>query len=147
MKKYRNSVLAFAIVISPLSVFFMYAGINKASGAQVMFWGGTLIVSWALYMYLLRGSRLSFWLSFTVVNIVWWPLLLQTINRILFVIENHGMDRPDGGGSPLAFLLGVMGEQLFFIPLTAAMIFGVPVALMNIRQSGKDQADDARFPG
>jgi hypothetical protein len=146
MKKYRKSILAFAIVISPLSSFFMYVGIHKGGGAQVVFWGGTLIVSWGLYMYLLKGSRLSFWLSFAVVNIVWWPLLLQTINRIVFVIENHGMDRPDGGGSPLAFLLGLMGEQMFFIPLTVAMIFGVPVALTVMRQSGTDRAEDRPSP-
>ena len=54
---------------------------------------------------------------------------MQTARRIIFVIVNQGMDRADGGGSPLAFLLGLIGEQAFFLPLTFAMIFGVPIAI------------------
>jgi hypothetical protein len=142
MKKYRHSILALAILISPLAALFIYIGINKGSITHLLFWGGVLIVSWGLYLYLLKGSCLSFWLSFALVNIVWWPLLLQTIRRVIFLIVNQGMDRADGGGSPLAFFLGLVGEQIFFIPLTFAMIFGVPMArALGKRGTASDSAN------
>ncbi len=68
-----------------------------------------------------------------LVNLFWWPLLAQTIMRIGFVIENGGMERADGFGSPLTFLLGLVGEQIFFVPLSVAMIAGAPA----IRESRK----------
>jgi hypothetical protein len=136
MKKYCNAILANAILVSPLCALFIYIGISKASIVHLLFWGGILIASWGLYISLLKDKRLSFWLSFALVNFVWWPLLVQTARRIIFVIVNQGMDRADGGGSPLAFLLGLIGEQVFFIPLTFAMIFGVPIAIA-LAKSGR----------
>jgi hypothetical protein len=35
------------------------------------------------------------------------------------------MERADGFGSPLAFLIGLVGEQLFFLPLCFSILFGV----------------------
>jgi len=142
MKKYRNSILALAILISPLAALFIYIGIKKVSITHLLFWGAVLVVSWGLYFYLLKDSLLSFWLSFALVNIVWWPLLLQTVRRIIFVIVNQGMERADGAGSPLAFLLGLVGEQIFFIPLTFAMIFGVPKAIALTRHPSSDCANN-----
>jgi hypothetical protein len=33
--------------------------------------------------------------------------------RVQFIFENGGMEPPDGYGSPLAFLIGWISEQLF----------------------------------
>ena len=89
------------------------------------FWGGMLATWWGAYIYLRKGSKRAFWLSFGLTNLFWWPLLWRTEQRIIFVIENGSMERADGYGSPLAFLIGVVGEQLFFWPLCFAMLFGV----------------------
>ncbi len=35
-------------------------------------------------------------------------------SRFSFIVENGGMEGPDGVGSPLAFLIGFAFEQLFF---------------------------------
>jgi hypothetical protein len=84
-----------------------------------------LLLWWCIYIYLRKYKVFSFWGSFILINLFWWPLLAQTIRRTLFVMENGGMERADGQGSPVAFLLGVVGEQIFFIPLSIALTAGV----------------------
>jgi len=88
------------------------------------FWGGMLAIWWGAYFYLRKGSKRAFWISFSLINLFWWPLLWQTGQRVVFIIENGGMERADGYGSPLAFLIGLVGEQLFFLPLCFSMFFG-----------------------
>ena len=49
--------------------------------------------------------------------------IFQTIRRIGFVLREGGMERADGNGSPVAFLLGVVGEGL---------ILGLPAILLVV---------------
>ncbi len=65
-----------------------------------------------------------------MVNIFWLPLLYRTYERVAFIDKNGGFARVDDGyGSPLAFLIGMVFEQIFFIPLTLIFILGVFVLL------------------
>jgi len=83
-------------------------------------------IIWILtYTYLKKQTHIAFILSYILVNILWIPILYRTINRILFIFENGGMERADGSGSPMAFLLGIIFEQIFFIPLTIVWIYGL----------------------
>ncbi len=95
------------------------------SFTHLALWGGILVLWWGTYFHLRQGTKLAFWLSFSLVNIFWWPLLWRSVSRILFVLENGSMERADGYGSPLAFLIGLVGEQLFFLPLCFSILFGV----------------------
>jgi len=125
MNKYQKSIFVTALVISLPSLFLLFVGISKMSLTHLGFWGGMLALWWGSYWYLRKGTKTSFWLSFCLVNLFWWPLLLQTVRRAVFIVKNGGMERADGYGSPLAFLIGIIGEQLFFLPLCLAMIFGI----------------------
>jgi hypothetical protein len=87
-----------------------------------------------------KESKQAFWQSFGLVNLFWWHLLWRTGNRILFVIENGGMERVDGFGSPLAFVIGVLGEQLFFIPLSFSIVLG----LLSMKSFTKSQQPTAK---
>jgi hypothetical protein len=54
-----------------------------------------------------------------LIAVPWTAALAQTMRRIAFVAREGGLDGPEGYGSPMAFLLGVVLEQGFvFIPLT-----------------------------
>ena len=64
-------------------------------------------------------------ISFSLINIFWLVLSIQEIRRIIFIFENKGMELKNGQGSPLAFLLGMVGEMIFFIPLTIVVITGI----------------------
>lgn len=124
MHKYQKSFFITALIISFPSLFLFGVGVMQLSFTHLFFWGAMLIVWWGVYFYLRQATKLAFWLSFGLVNLFWWPLLWRTVSRIDFVLENGGMDRADGYGSPLAFLIGLVGEQLFFLPLCFSMLFG-----------------------
>ena len=127
MKRYRTSFLISAILISIPSLFLVVSRFGTPSLSRALFLGGVLFAWWFSYVYLCAGKPYSFARSFALVNIAWWPFLIQTVRRVLFVIENGGMERADGYGSPLAFLLGVLLEQFFFLPLSFSMIFGIAI--------------------
>lgn len=133
MANYKDAFLFVAIMVSLSSVFFLVVGIFGFNVFNLAFWGGMLLLWWGTYTYLRTGKAFSFWGSFLLINLFWWPLLVQTSRRIWFVIENGGMERADGLGSPLAFLIGLIGEQIFFLPLSVAMIAGA----LAIRESRK----------
>lgn len=137
MKNYKRTLLLASIVISLPSGFLIWVGIVTSSVSHLVFWGGMLGLWWGTYFCVQYDKRFSFWGSFLLVNLFWWPILGKTILRIIFVVENGGMERADGYGSPVAFLIGLVGEQLFFIPLSLAMIAGI---LAMIRPTSQGSA-------
>lgn len=89
-----------------------------------------ILILWILgYKYLKSQKPYTFLVSFLMVNIFWLPLLYRTYERVAFIDENGGFEKADGYGSPLAFLIGMVFEQMFFIPLTLIFILGVFVLL------------------
>lgn len=125
MAGFKKSVLLVAIIVSLFSVTLIVLGIRTVSFFEFFTLFGTNILWWFAYIYLRKDKSFSFWISFSVVNLFWWPLLIQTVRRIWFVIEHGGMDRPEPPGSPVAFLLGFAGEQILFVPLSIAMVAGI----------------------
>ena len=124
MANYKDAFLFVAVMVSLPSVLFLVVGIFGLNVFNLTFWGGMLLLWWGTYIYLRAGKAFSFWGSFLLINLFWWPLLVHTGRRIWFMIENGGIERADGHGSPLAFLIGLVGEQIFFLPLSVAMIAG-----------------------
>ncbi|WP_165773592.1 hypothetical protein [Zooshikella ganghwensis] len=43
------------------------------------------------------------------------------------------MERLDGYGSPMAFFIGILIEQFFYVPITITLVFGL-LALKRINQ-------------
>lgn len=140
MNKYRKSLFITALIVSVPSLFLFGVGVMKLSFTHLAFWGGMLLLWWGTYFYLRQGTKLAFWLSFSLVNLFWWPLLWRSVSRILFVLENGGMERADGYGSPLAFLIGLVGEQLFFLPLCFSIILGA-LAIRGFNKSMQPTAE------
>lgn len=131
MKSYRMAFLISTILISLPSVFLVVVGVANLSVSHIVLWGGMLFLWWFAFRALRRGAKSSFGLTFILVNLFWWPLLARTVQRVLFVLENGGMDRVDGYGFPLAFLIGLAGEQAFFLPLTVSLFFGCTVLMRS----------------
>lgn len=138
MGNYKTAFLIAAIAISVEMGFFLHLSIRKSSTLGMAVYGGAILICWILYFYLRSGWKGSFVVSFAMVNLVWWPLLYQTGRRVAFVIREGGMEPADGMGSPAAFLLHAALEQIFFVPLTAAMIFGI----LAIRASYKSRGEE-----
>ena len=125
MNIYVTSFKVSAAIISLPCSFLLAVNLNNLNALGVVLFGGLLSLFWGLYWLLRTGKRFAFAVSFSFVAILWFPLLYQTIKRINFVLENGGMERADGQGSPLAFLLGLATEQFFFIPLSALVVVGL----------------------
>lgn len=129
MTIYKKALLLAAAVISLPSTFLIIIGILNLRPGLLLVWSGMLILWWSAYFYVRYDRRFSFWGSFLLVNLFWWPLVVQTVRRIAFALENGGMERADGHGSPLAFLIGIVFEQAFFLPLSLALVAGIVVVM------------------
>lgn len=134
MKSYRIAFLISVILISLPSAFLVVVGVVNLSASHILFWGGMLCLWWFAFWHLSRGVKQSFGVTFLLVNLFWWPLLARTVQRVLFVVENGGMEQADGYGSPLAFLIGLIGEQAFFLPLTVTFFLGCMVLMRSNKQ-------------
>ncbi len=68
------------------------------------------------------------------------PLMILGIfllgSRLFFIFENGGMEGPDGMGSPMAFLIGFVFEQIFCSLAGAVMV-----------QTLVERLDTSRFKG
>jgi hypothetical protein len=54
--------------------------------------------------------------------IAWLPLAADTWQRVAFAIQYPNFERPDGIGSPSAFVVDFVMEQIFFLPLTVMIL-------------------------
>ena len=125
MKKYINSFFILAIILSiPASIFLIVALINL-NIKQIIFNLIILLIIWSIYFKLKTQNKFIFWISFIPITIFWSILLIQEIRRVLFIIENNGMDSANIPGSPLAFLIGFIFELAYFIPLTFVFFNGI----------------------
>ncbi len=121
---YKKALLAFSIIISIPSVFLLIIAISKLNYIFILLWGGVLALSWFLYSSIKSNNKTAFWFSLVTISMLWLLMLLRTFQRAYFIIENGGMERADGYGSPLAFLIGLAGEQLFFLPASVVVLIG-----------------------
>ncbi len=125
LKRYRYSVLFLSIVVSIPAVFFIVVSFFNGKIQTFLFGLFILLLSWGMYALLKKEKKYAFGISFAIINIFWWFFLMQAIKRISFLLKNGGMELPNGMGSPLAFLIGMVSELVFFIPLTIVLISGL----------------------
>jgi hypothetical protein len=67
------------------------------------------------------GQRLQYRAAGAWTVGLWIPMGCQVVRRLHYWIT-IGMEPPDGMGSPLAFLIGFVMEQMVFLPLTALLL-------------------------
>ncbi len=88
-------------------------------------YSGVMIAYWSIYFLLKNKEKIFFWITFIPIALLWILLFIQELRRVIFILENSGMERADGYGSPLAFLIGLFFELIFFIPISYAFINGI----------------------
>ena len=125
MKKYIRSFFILSVVISLPFIFFIFIGLTKMDIKMVTVFLGIMIIYWSVYFQLKKEKKYFFWISFVPILFLWILLFIQEIRRVLFIFENIGMEKANGLGSPLAFLLGMSFELILFIPLSYAFISGI----------------------
>ena len=123
-KNYLYSFALFAVLVSPLALFLISVGFKNLSFPHIAFWGGVLVLIWFAFFGLKNNKPKYLGGTFLIITPIWILLLLRTIQRVQFVIENGGMEKADGYGSPAAFLVGAAFEQILFIPTCFIVFFG-----------------------
>ena len=111
------------IAYLPIFGFLLLIGVLNGTAEQIMFCLLALLCLGALCYRLWKEKylpKIALWVLAALLGSLW---IFQSIRRIEFVIKEGGMERADGYGSPLAFLIGVVGE---------ALIFGLPAAFLVI---------------
>ena len=110
-----------SLIYLPVFGFLVVVGIVNGTIPQVAFCLLTLLCLGALFY---RSWKEKYLPKVALGVLAVFPgglWIFQTIRRIGFVLREGGMERADGYGSPLAFLLGVVGEGL---------ILGLPAILL-----------------
>ncbi len=115
--------LSSAVALFPMALHLM-AGIVNRSGLRAIVALVLIFITLGLLNGVRKKKQSAFWVSLALSTILWLMLAVRTAHRINFILENDGMERADGYGSPMAFLIGIVGEQLFFIPLCFVVVTG-----------------------
>jgi hypothetical protein len=111
------------LIYVPVFGFLLVVGITNGTLPQIAFCLLALLCLGALSYRLWKEKYLPKAVLGVLALFPGGLWIFQTIRRIGFVLREGGMERADGYGSPLAFLLGVVGEGL---------ILGLPTILMMI---------------
>jgi len=130
---YRYSYFAFTLIATLPVLFLFGVGVYNASFPHLALWASVLLLLYISFRGIKSGNKKYFWPTFLVVGLLWFVLFLRTIQRVLFVIEHQGFERADGYGSPLAFIIGFVLEQFFFLPAFVVVIFGFKT-IFQLRQ-------------
>ena len=125
MACYRRSVFFLSIAVSFPALFSIVIGLLGGGFSPFLFGTVILLVFWGIYFMVRRNGNYSAGFSFAILGVLWSILLIQEISRIVFIIENEGMDSQTEPGSPLAFLLGMVWELIFFVPLSVVLVCGL----------------------
>jgi len=131
MNRYERTFLLCTWLTSVPCILFSILGIYSGNFVPPLIPGIIAAIWWGAYFFLRSRKKYAFAISLVVVNLLWWPLLVQSIRRMHFVIVNGALERVDGYGSPAAFLLGLAFEQFSFIP--ASMVIARAVVEMISR--------------
>ncbi|TWT90768.1 hypothetical protein Mal64_11650 [Pseudobythopirellula maris] len=94
--------------------------IGKTSIAAIVLQVAAAIWIAALLLRMYR-HRLAYAAAGAWVLLLWLPMCAQVIRRLHYWVT-IGMEPPDGMGSPLAFMMGLIFELLVFLPLTGLLI-------------------------
>ena len=129
MKIYITSFKITTYYLLTISLFFGFISLVNQKFVGLAIFTFIFIVWFNAYSFLKKQTKKAFIASYFVVNFFFVPLLYRTYERLRFISENGGFERADGAGSPLAFLMGLFFEQMFFIPITILFILGLFVIL------------------
>ncbi|AFV00112.1 hypothetical protein [Simiduia agarivorans] len=124
MKIYSVLYKIFAAVISIPILWLSFIGGVGHNYGQLMIAFILLVVVWVGAIFAGKRSQKFVITSVFIAAIISLPLFYRLAERVLFVLENDGLEGPDGYGSPMAFLISGFIELLLFFPFFTIFVFG-----------------------
>jgi glucan phosphoethanolaminetransferase (alkaline phosphatase superfamily) len=118
--------IGYLVIYGPLLAFFLFVSFWNAKWpafAVLCFFTAILIL---LARTILKKERISRSVTAVAASVFWIAYGTLLSRRIIFMIQEGGMERRDGYGSPMAFLLGMISEGfLLALPAMAFTLLAV----------------------
>lgn len=125
MKAYKYSYRAIAAIITLFGLWFVFVGLASGNLVQT---GICVLVCFLLWFGAFKagkGNKRDIAISSAIPALISLPIVYRLFQRAIFVSENGGMERVDGYGSPLAFIIGLSFELVLFLPLLCLFLAGL----------------------
>lgn len=123
------STLPFKVVFmlwNAIPIYMTLKLIHKGYNLTFAIIGFILLIWVASTIGLFMQKKWSWFLALSSVAVLWILMFIQTTRRIIFVVANQSMEGPKGEGSPMAFIINFVFEQIFlFIPMTVLLILAI----------------------
>jgi len=124
MKAFKYLYRVVATLFTILCLWLVFIGIANGNFVQV---GVSVLVCILLWVGAFKaGNRNNRDIAIAcgLPALISLPLVYRLFQRVVFVFENGGMERADGYGSPLAFIIGLSFELVLLIPLLCLFLVG-----------------------
>lgn len=125
MKVFKYLYIAVATIFTMLCLWIAFVGL---AGGNFALAGIGVFVSFLLWVGALKAAnenKRDAAITCGIPALISLPLVYRLFQRVVFVSENGGMERADGYGSPLAFVVGLSFELMLFIPLLFLFVVGL----------------------
>lgn len=124
---YRITItIGFLLVYCPVIAFFLFISLWNS---KWLLFGLLCIFSPIMFRVtqkILKKETFSRFATATGAVLLWAAYGILLFRRVLFIIQEGGMERRDGYGSPLAFLIGMVTEVLLLaLPAIAFTLLAV----------------------
>ncbi|WP_155237933.1 hypothetical protein [Teredinibacter turnerae] len=117
MKALQHLYRIVAVIFTVLCLWFVFVGIAGGNLLQVCIGVLTCFLLWVGSFKASNGNKQGIAISCGIAALLSLPMVSRLIQRVVFVLENGGMEQADGYGSPLAFIIGLSFELVLFLPL------------------------------
>lgn len=125
MRAYMYSYIAVTVIFTLVLSRLAYVGF--ASNNNILM-GIALLVGILLWVGALRAGKdnsRDLIISSSIPALLSLSIIYRLFQRARFISENGGMERADGYGSPLAFLINLVIESALLAPLICLFIVGL----------------------
>ncbi|WGO99476.1 hypothetical protein QFX18_05295 [Saccharophagus degradans] len=124
MKIFQYLYKVITIIFTLLCIWLVFVGLATGNFVQVGVGVVVCFLLWVGSIKASKGNRQGIVISCGIAGLLSLPMAYRLIQRVVFVLENGGMERADGYGSALAFIIGLSFESLLFIPLFGLFLVG-----------------------
>ena len=133
MKTYKFTYRVIAIIFTLLLLWLVVVGFASQNYLQV---GISLLICFLLWIGALKAGKdniRDLLISCSIPAVISLPIAYRLFERVYFISTNGGMERADGYGSPLAFLIGLSFELVLFIPMVCLFLVGLRYLIRGAR--------------